>query len=67
MDKLERIHGITKHEVVIQVNPIRLADYTMVCVKIVVMKATSYDVLVRGAILYPLGVSLNFWEETSYY
>jgi hypothetical protein len=30
---------------------------------VVVTHATSYDVLVGGAILYPLGVTLDFWEE----
>jgi hypothetical protein len=32
-----------------------------------VTHATSYDVLVRGIILYPLGVTLDFWEETIHY
>jgi hypothetical protein len=32
-----------------------------------VMEATLYDVLVKGAILHPLGVTLDLWEETVYY
>jgi hypothetical protein len=51
----------------IQVNPIRPLDYTTIHAKGVVTQATSYDVLVRGAILYRLGVTLDFWEETPYY
>jgi hypothetical protein len=31
------------------------------------MHVTSYDVLVGGPILYALGVTLDFWEETTYY
>jgi hypothetical protein len=29
--------------------------------------ATSYDVLVGGAILYPWGMIFYFWEEITYY
>ncbi len=25
------------------------------------------DILVRGVVLYPLGVTIDFWEEISYY
>ncbi len=32
-----------------------------------VTHAMSYDVLVRGVVLYPLGVTIDFWEETAYY
>lgn len=31
-----------------------------------VTNLTSYDILVGGTILYPLGVTLDFWEETTY-
>jgi hypothetical protein len=31
------------------------------------MHATSYDVLVGGVVLYPLGLTIDFWEETTYY
>ncbi len=62
----KRAQGIAKYEVIIQVNPIKLIDYTIVNVKVVVMQATLYDVPVGGAILYPLGITLDFWEETIY-
>ncbi len=32
-----------------------------------VMHVMSYDILVRGVVLYPLGVTIDFWEEISYY
>jgi hypothetical protein len=35
--------------------------------RIVVMHATSYEVLVGGVVLYPLGVTIDFWVETTYY
>jgi hypothetical protein len=33
----------------------------------VVTHATSYDVLVQSVVLYPLGVTIDFWEETKFY
>jgi len=33
----------------------------------VVTHATFNDVLVGGVVLYPLGVTIDFWEETTYY
>jgi len=32
-----------------------------------VTHATSYDVLVGGVVLYPLGVTIHFWKEIAYY
>jgi hypothetical protein len=32
-----------------------------------VTHVTSYDVLVRGVVLYPLGVTIHFWKEIAYY
>ncbi len=32
-----------------------------------VIHVTSYDVLVGGVVLYPIGVTIDFWEETTYY
>jgi hypothetical protein len=31
-----------------------------------VMHATFYDVLVKGVVLYPLRVTIDFWEEIAY-
>jgi hypothetical protein len=35
--------------------------------QVVVTHATSYDGLVGGVMLYPLGVNIDIWEETTYY
>jgi hypothetical protein len=51
--RVKRAHEISKHEVVIQINPVILANYTTIYVKAVVTQATSYNVLVRGVVLYP--------------
>jgi len=58
---------LTKQEVVIQVNPTKLMDYcTTMWAGMVVMHATTYDVFVEGAFLYPLTISIDFWEKISY-
>lgn len=63
----ERAHEISKHEVVIQINLVKPTDYTTIYDKALVTQATSYDVLVKGVVLYPSGVTLDFWEEFFYY
>jgi hypothetical protein len=62
----KRVWGITKHEVVIQVNLIKLVKYTMIHVKAMIMQATSYDAT-WGAIFVPLVNHLGFWEDIVYY
>jgi hypothetical protein len=57
---------LTKQEVVIQVNPIKPMDYTTMWARMVVTHATPYDVFVKGALLYPLTVAIDFWEKTTY-
>jgi hypothetical protein len=32
-----------------------------------VMHATYYNTLVGKVVLYPINVTLDYWEETSYY
>ncbi len=54
---------LTKQEIVIQINPNKLADYIIVRPRVVV----SCDVLIGGVVLYSLGVTIDFWEEIAYY
>jgi hypothetical protein len=35
--------------------------------QVVVTHATSYYVPVGGVVLFPLGVTIDFWEEIIYY
>jgi hypothetical protein len=51
----------------IQVNPNKPTNYTTMQAWAVVTHVMSYDVLVEGLVLYPLGVTIDFWEETTYY
>jgi hypothetical protein len=67
MGGLEKTWGLTKKEIVIQVNPNKPAYYIIVRAWAVVMHVTSYDMLVGCVVLYPLGVAIDFWEEIAYY
>jgi hypothetical protein len=67
MGGLEKAQGLTKHEIVIQINDNKPINYTIVWAQVVVTHVTSYDVLVGGVVLHPLGVTIDFWEETTYY
>ncbi len=49
----------------IKVNPNKPIDYTIMQARTMVTHATSYDVLVGGVVLYPLGVTIDLWEETT--
>jgi hypothetical protein len=63
----EKTRGLIKQRIVIQVNPNKPTYYIIMRAQIVVTHVMSYDVLVGGVVLYPLGVTINFWEETTYY
>jgi hypothetical protein len=67
MGKLEKAWRLTKHKVVILVNPTKLVDYAIIRVHTMVTHATSHDVLVGGVVLYPLKFTLDYWEKTTYY
>jgi hypothetical protein len=58
---------LTKQEIVIQVNPNKLVDYTIMRAWIMVTHVMSNVVLVRGVVLYPLGVTIDFWKEIAYH
>jgi hypothetical protein len=67
MGGLKKAQRLTKHEIVIEINPNKPIDYTIVWAQVVVTHVTSYDVLVKGVVLYPLQVAIDFQEETTYY
>jgi hypothetical protein len=51
----------------IPVNPNKITNYTTMWAQVVVTHATSYDVLLGSLALYPIGVTIDFSEETTYY
>lgn len=67
MGRLEKAQKLTKQEIVIQFNSNRPTYYAIVHAQTMVTHVTSYDILVGGAILYPLRIMLIFCEETTYY
>jgi hypothetical protein len=52
--------GLTKYEVVIQINPNKHVMYTTMGVRVVVTHVTSYDVLVGMIILYLGLLGINY-------
>jgi hypothetical protein len=38
-----------------------------VIIKAIVIDVMSYDVLMNGAFLYPIGFTLGFWNKTTFY
>jgi hypothetical protein len=63
----ERATGITKAELSLKLNQEDVEDAGFMKVKAIVTKAKSYDVLVGTTVLYPMGFTLDFWEEIASY
>jgi len=63
MGGLKKARGLTKQEIVIQVNPNKPTNYTIVWAWVVVTHVTSYDVLIGGVVLYPLWVAIDFGRK----
>jgi hypothetical protein len=67
MGGLEKAQGLTKQKIMIQINPNRPSDYIIVQAQEVVTHVTSYDVFIGSVVLYPLFVTIDFWQEIAYY
>jgi hypothetical protein len=65
MGDSKMVQRLTKHEVVN--HPTKPMKYITIQAQIVVTHVTSYDLLSRGAILYPLGVTIDLSKEITYY
>jgi hypothetical protein len=59
----EHVPTITKGELALKLNQDDVEDASFMKVKAIVTEAKSYDVLVRSTVLYPMGFTLDFWEE----
>jgi hypothetical protein len=55
------VQRLTKHEVVNHLT--KPMKYITIQGQIVVTHVTSYDLLIKGVILYPLGVTIDFSKE----
>jgi hypothetical protein len=58
---------ITKAELSLKLNQEDVEDAGFMRVKAIVTEAKSYDVLVGMTVLYPMGFTLDFWEEITSY
>jgi hypothetical protein len=67
MGGTERATGITKAELSFKLNQEDVEDAGFMKVKAIVTEAKSYDVLVGTTVLYPMGFTLDFWEEIASY
>jgi hypothetical protein len=51
----------------LKLNQSDVEDASFMKVKAIVTEAKSYNVLVGSTVLYPMGFTLDFWEETASY
>jgi hypothetical protein len=58
---------ITKGELALKLNQDDVEDASYTKMKAIVTEAKSYDVLVGSTVLYPMGFTLDFWEEIASY
>jgi hypothetical protein len=65
MGDSKMVQRLTKHEVVN--HPTKPMKYITVRAQIVVTHVTSYDLLIKRVILYPLGITIDFSKEIAYY
>jgi hypothetical protein len=67
MGGTERATGITKAELSLKLNQEDVENACFMKVKAIVTEAKSYDILVGTTVLYPMGFTLDFWEEITSY
>jgi hypothetical protein len=67
MGGTERATSITKAELSLKLNLEDVEDVGFMKVKAIVTEAKSYDILVGTTVLYPMGFTLDFWEEIASY
>jgi hypothetical protein len=63
----EHATAITKEELALKLNQDDVEDASFMKVKAIITEAKSYDVLVGSMVLYPMGFTLDSWEETASY
>ncbi|BBN08850.1 hypothetical protein Mp_4g14970 [Marchantia polymorpha subsp. ruderalis] len=63
----DRSYFMTKVSIAVQLRHDHPHDSSLFGVRAVVTSAESYDVLVGGAVLYPMGFRMDYWMETAAY
>jgi hypothetical protein len=67
MRETEHATDIPKAQLFVKLNQEDVEDAGFMKVKAIVTEAKSYDVLVGTTVLYPMGFTLDFWEEIANY
>ncbi len=63
----DRFHFMTRERLSMQMRPNHAIDSSKLGMTVVVTAIESYDVLVGGVVLYPMGFQMDYWIETTAY
>jgi len=63
----DRSNFMTRERLSVQMKPDHVTDSSRLRVTAVVTTVESYDVLVGGAVLYPMGFQMDYWTKTTTY
>ncbi len=63
----DRSNFMTREKLSVQMRPDHATDSSRLRVTVVVTTTELYDVLVGGAVLYPMGFQMDYWMETTIY
>jgi hypothetical protein len=63
----DRFHFMTHERLSVQMKLDHATDSFRLGVTAIVIAAKSYDVLVGGVVLYPMGFQMDYWTETTAY
>ena len=63
----EQTSSITRSELLLQLRPNDVMNAISMKMKAIVTVTKSYDVLVGAMVLYPMELTLDFWEEIAFY
>jgi hypothetical protein len=63
----DRSNFMTRERLSVQMKPDHVTDSSRLRVTAVVTIVESYDVLVGGAVLYPMGFQMDYWTKTTTY
>ncbi len=63
----DKSNFMTRERLSVQMKPDHVIDSYRLGVTAVVIVVESYDVLVGGDVLYPMGFQMDYWTETSTY
>ncbi len=63
----DRSNFMTRERLSVQMKPDHATNSSRLGIIVVVIVVESYDVLIRGVVLYPMGFQMDYWTETATY